>query len=113
MSEEKLTKIFQMISAAGTARTKYIEAVRAAKEFDFDRAKSLTEEGGDCFHMAHEIHGEFLALASADLEAEGTSSDINLILIHAEDQMMCAETVRLMAEELVDVYRTVKSSSRA
>ncbi len=108
MSEENVTKVLQMISAAGTARAKYMEAIRSAKTYDFGKAADLMKEGGDCFKMAHDVHSDFLSSASADLAASG-NSDINLILVHAEDQMMCAETFRLMAEELIDVYKTIKS----
>lgn len=111
MSEDSITKILQMISAAGTARAKYIEAISASKEPDFVKAEALMKEGGDCFKLAHEVHSEFLASASADLAATGSNADINLILIHGEDQMMCAETFRLVAEELIDVYKNIKHQS--
>lgn len=110
MSEETLGKVLQMISAAGTARTKYMEAVGAAKTDDFDRAEGLVKEGGECFAMAHEVHSEMLSTASADLAATGSSTDMNLILVHAEDQMMCAETFRLVAGELIDVYKSMKGA---
>lgn len=109
MSEENVTKILQMISAAGTSRAKYVEAIRASKISDFEKAEALMREGGECFKIAHEVHSEFLASASADLAATGSNADINLILIHAEDQMMCAETFRLVAEELIDVYKNMRS----
>lgn len=109
MCEEMMTNVLQMISAAGTARTKYMEAIKAAKEMDFDRADALIKEGGECFAMAHEVHADFLSQASADLMAEGGESGVNLILVHAEDQMMCAETFRLVAEEFMDVYKKVQS----
>lgn len=31
-----------------------------------------------------------------------------MILMHAEDQMMAAETVRLMAEENIKLYRKIQ-----
>lgn len=110
MSEENVTKVLQMISTAGTARAKYMEAISSAKTYDFEQARKLMAEGGECFKMAHDVHTEFLTSASADLAASG-NSDINLILIHAEDQMMCAETFRLMAEELIDVYQKINSQN--
>lgn len=111
MSEENLTKVLQMISTAGTARAKYMEAIGLAKTYDFEKAEKLMNEGSECFKMAHDVHSDFLASASADLAASG-NSDINLILVHAEDQMMCAETFRLMAEELIDVYKNIKSQDK-
>lgn len=109
MSEENVTRVVQMISMAGLARAKYMEAVRAAKAGDFERGAGLMEEGDECFGKAHEIHGEFLESGAAALTTCGSGAEINLILIHGEDQMMCAETFRVMAAELTDVYRRLES----
>lgn len=109
MSEENVTRVVQMISMAGLARAKYMEAVRAAKTGDFEKSSGLMEKGDECFGKAHEIHGEFLESGSAALTACGSRAEINLILIHGEDQMMCAETFRMMAAELVDVYKRMEA----
>lgn len=109
MSDETVTKILEMISAAGTARAKYIEAISQAKKNDFEKVAELVKEGGECFSMAHKVHSEFLASSSANLAASGSDADVSLILVHAEDQMMCAETFRLVAEEFIDLYRSMKA----
>lgn len=105
MNEEKIEKIFEMISAAGVARSKYIEAVSAAKTAEFERAAELIKEGGECFVQAHHVHADLLAADSAALEENGEKSNVSLILVHAEDQMMAAEMFRLIAEEFIDVYK--------
>lgn len=109
MSDEKVTKVLEMISAAGTARAKYIEAIGQAKKKDFDKVDELIREGGECFSIAHKVHADFLASSSASLAASGSDADVSLILIHAEDQMMCAETFRLVAEEFIDLYRSINA----
>ncbi len=108
MSEENVSRIVQMISTAGLARARYMEAVRSAKTGDFEKAGRLMDEGDKCFGKAHEIHGEFLEAGAASLTDCGRGAEINLILIHGEDQMMCAETFRMMAAELVDVYQRLE-----
>ena len=105
MSEEILGKVFEMISAAGTARSKYMEAISRAKAGKMTEADALIAEGGECFLAAHKIHGEMLTEESSRIVEGGNTSMVNLILVHAEDQMMCAETFRLMAQELIDVYK--------
>lgn len=112
MSEELVANVLQMISAAGTARSKYMEAIKAAKERDFGKAETLMKEGGECFAMAHDVHADFLSEASASLSADGGESGVNLILVHAEDQMMCAETFRLVTGEFIDVYKQMQSEGR-
>lgn len=107
MTEELIGRIFEMISSAGAARSKYMEAIHKAKEDFFEEAEALMKEGSICFVAAHSIHAELLAEDSAKLQETGTESPVSLILVHAEDQMMCAETFRLMAEELIHVYRKI------
>ena len=40
-------------------------------------------------------------------EAAGKSQEVSLILIHAEDQMMGAETFKAMVEQMIDVYKEI------
>lgn len=108
MSEEFVGKIFEMISSAGSARSKYIQAVEKAKEEKFEEAEVFVKEGGQCFLAAHNIHAELLADESSKFEACSENSAVSLILVHAEDQMMCAETFRLISQELIDVYKKIK-----
>lgn len=97
-------KLCEMISAAGAARSTYINAIQAAKSSEGDPG-ALMEEGNGYFQRAHEIHHEILAL-SADEENGGLP--ISMLLIHVEDQLMCAETFRILSEEFIDLYKKLK-----
>lgn len=108
MGEQQIGRIMEMISLAGLSRAKYLEAVREVRKKKFDRAQKLMEEGEECFGQAHEIHSEFLESGNMEL-LECGSSDLNLILVHAEDQMMCAETFRVLSAELIEMYREMVS----
>ena len=105
MAEETITRVMGMISTAGLARARYLEAVKAAKHRDFDKAQVLMEEGDQCFGKAHELHSDFLA-SGCESMLDGGGGELNLILVHAEDQMMCAETFRVLGAELVELYKT-------
>ncbi len=109
MTDELIGKVFQMISSAGAARSKYIEAINKAKDYKFEEAEALIKEGGECFHAAHEVHGEMLAEESSQIEGGGVEAAVSLILVHAEDQMMAAETFRLICKEMIDVYRKMST----
>lgn len=104
MDETDVTKVMEMIGSAGLARSRYLEAVRAARESDFERTRMLTEDGEACFEKAHEIHAEFLASRCENL-LDCNGAEVNLILVHAEDQMMCAETFRVLGMELIELYK--------
>lgn len=89
----------QIIAAAGGAKSNYVEAIQQAKAGNIGRANELMEEGRKIALTGHKVHGELLA-QSAEHPLE-----INLLLMHAEDQMMSTETIELMAEELIALYQ--------
>lgn len=100
MSEEFETACFGIITYVGTARSFFINAIQSAKKGDFDEAANLIKQGAEAFTEGHHIHADLLAKdASGELEQSG------LILMHAEDQLMSAETFRIMAEEFIEVYK--------
>ncbi len=94
---------FQIIAAAGTARSSYIEALQAAKEGRYDEAQEIIKQGDEAFVEAHHIHAELIQKFAA-----GEDPGANILLIHAEDQVMSAEVFKLLAEELIEVYKKLK-----
>ncbi|MCF0106071.1 MAG: PTS lactose/cellobiose transporter subunit IIA [Holdemanella sp.] len=99
-----LMKIMEMISCGGMARSMYIQAIEKAKEGNFEEAAKLIEQGGEAFEGAHKAHAGMLAESASDVD----NTTVSLFLVHAEDQMMCAETFRVVAEQFIDVYKELK-----
>lgn len=93
-------KSFQIIASVGEARSSFIKAVGAAKAGLFDEAERLMQMGKDLYVEGHAVHSAMLQATAA-----GTSLPIDLILIHAEDQLMGTESFEFMARELIDVYK--------
>lgn len=91
---------FQIISYNGSARSSYVEAITAAKEGDFEQAADLMKDGEANFVEGHKIHAQII-----QKEAAGEDFTLNLLLLHAEDQLMSAETLKIVATELIDVYK--------
>lgn len=100
MSEEFELICMQMITNSGSAKSSYIEAIQKAKDKDFEGAERLMEEGDQFFSEAHGVHGNLLAK-----EASGEKVEFALILMHAEDQMASTEMARVMAGEIIALYR--------
>ncbi len=100
MTEEFELICMQMITNSGSAKSNYIEAIQKAKEGAFDEAERLMEEGDQFFSEAHGVHGNLLAQ-----EASGEKVEFALILMHAEDQMASTEMARVMAGEIIALYR--------
>lgn len=91
---------FQIISSVGTARSFYIESIQAAKAGDFEKAEALIKEGEGYFVQGHHAHAQLI-----QKEASGETVVMNLLLTHAEDQLMSAEAFKIIADELLAVYR--------
>jgi cellobiose PTS system EIIA component len=66
---------FQIISAVGTARSYYIEAIQVAKTGDFKGASQLILEGDEFFLEGHQAHFDLI-----QKEAEGDAVVMNLLI---------------------------------
>ena len=94
---------FQIISNVGAARSSYIEAIQCAKNGQFEEAHVKIKEGESLFNEGHKAHGELI-----QKEANGEKTEFSLLLVHAEDQLMSAEGFRILSEEFIEVYKTIK-----
>ena len=88
MTEAFETACFGIITYVGTARSCFVNA------------EEQIRQGDEAFTEGHHIHADLLAQ-----DANGELNESGLILMHAEDQLMSAETFRIMAEEFIEVYR--------
>lgn len=93
---------FKIISAVGTARSCYIEAVSEAKKGNVEKARELIAEGEKVFVEGHHAHAELI-----QQEASGNSTAPTLLLLHAEDQLMSAETIKIIALDLIDSFTRI------
>ena len=102
MTAEFETACFGIITYVGTARSCFIHAVQCAKEGDFKEAEAKMKEGDEAYTEGHHIHADLLAQ-----DARGELNESGLILMHAEDELMSAETFRVLAEEFIAVYKKI------
>lgn len=94
---------FQIIASVGAAKSMFIEAIGLAKEGKFDEARIKVDEGNDIFVEGHGVH---LGLLQQDAAGVG-STNVSLLLVHSEDQLMQAESFRILANEFIDLYERV------
>lgn len=94
---------FQIISAVGTARSMYIEAIDLAKEGKIEEARNRIAEGDKVFVEGHTAHAKLV-----QQEANGEHVPFQLLLMHAEDQLMSAEAFGILANQFVDLYEKLK-----
>lgn len=87
---------FEIISNVGMARGSYIEAIDLATEGKIAEAKEKIQEGNEFFVKGHEAHADLI-----QKEAAGEKTEIVLVLVHAEDQLMSAENFKILADKFV------------
>jgi PTS system cellobiose-specific IIA component len=94
---------FQIISNVGSAKSLVLEALYAAKEGNFQLAEKKLEESKKYFIEGHRVHTTLI-----QKEASGTKLDFSLIIMHAEDQLMSAETISELVKEMIDIYKKIR-----
>ncbi|WP_252316110.1 PTS lactose/cellobiose transporter subunit IIA [Sinobaca sp. H24] len=99
---EQITEVaFQIILYAGNGKSSAMEAIQEAKEANFEEADRLIVEAGEELGKAHKYQTKLL-----QQEASGETSPVNVMLIHSQDHLMTSMTVRDLAVEIIEIYRT-------
>lgn len=96
----------QIIALAGDAKSRVFEALSTAQEGDFSKAKQMLEEANRNIHEAREIQHVLLTK-----EARGTSVTPSVLLNHAMDILITAESERNMAVHVLGLLKSVVQSS--
>ncbi|WP_226037238.1 PTS lactose/cellobiose transporter subunit IIA [Aquibacillus saliphilus] len=98
---DNITEIaFQIILYAGNGKSSAMEAIQEAKEGNFEEADKKIVEAGEELGKAHEFQTKLL-----QQEASGEGQSVNVILVHSQDHLMTAMTVRDLAIEIIEIHR--------
>lgn len=89
-----------IVTYAGTARSYYMNGLREAKKGRFEKAQQLLKEGDKSLAEAHHSHMGILKE-----EINTLTPQISLLMCHAEDQIMGAETLKTIIAELIELYQ--------
>lgn len=99
LEKEELYQLsFQLVLHSGNARSFAMEALQEAKKKDFQEARQKIAEAEAELLQAHKFQTQLI-----HAEAGGESFDIPIILIHAQDHLMTAMTLKDLAIEMIDM----------
>ncbi len=90
----------QVIIFAGNARVFLNDAVTAIEEGGFEKAESLIKKAENEITKAHEIQTEII-----QAEARGEALEMSLLLTHAQDTLMSANTEIRMTYHIFKLYK--------
>ncbi|MGR3741301.1 PTS lactose/cellobiose transporter subunit IIA [Companilactobacillus sp. DQM5] len=102
--DENLEAIMGLIVNGGNAKSLAFEAIRAAKDGDFDLAEKKLKESDKALSQAHNSQTDMLTK-----EAQGKHAEVTLLSVHSQDHIMNAITFRDLAGEIVDLYRRLNN----
>lgn len=91
---------FGIVASAGQARSLAFEALAAARKHDFDKADELLAAAEQAGLEAHKMQTQLLAN-----EADGKHTEVNVLLVHAQDHLMTAMLARELIAELVYLHK--------
>lgn len=94
--------VFEIILYGGNARSFAMEAISYAKDGDIPTARNKIEQAAAEIEKAHHIQ-----TALIQQEAGGREQPITLLLVHAQDHLMNAMTVKDLAEAFIDLYENM------
>lgn len=93
---------FGLIAQAGDARSKAYEALASAKKGNFEQAEELIAQTEASVLEAHHIQTSLLAK-----EANGDHTEVNVMLVHAQDHLMTAILAKELIAEMIEMYQAM------
>ena len=102
MTDEQMAVIMPLIIFGGEAKSSAIEAIRAAKESDFDKADERIEAASKAIVEAH--HGQTELLTKA---AFGEEVAVSIYMVHAQDHLMTGIAFVDLAREIIELYKVI------
>lgn len=94
--------IFKIIVNGGDARSRGMNAISEAKNGNILKAKALIEEAEEFLDKAHDVQTQLI-----QNEADGNKCEMSLLMVHAQDHLMNAMTVKDMAKEFIQMYEEI------
>ncbi|AHI52588.1 PTS lactose/cellobiose transporter subunit IIA [Spiroplasma culicicola] len=91
-----------IITHSGMAKSNAVLAIRAAKEKDFAKAEQLMADAEKEMINAHNAHMDVVVQ-----EAQGIQHDFKVLFMHAEDQMLTTQTLMVLAQEMIEMYKKI------
>lgn len=104
MELEQLEEVvMQIIINSGEARSHCLNSLKLARQGKYDEAEALIVLAKERLSDAHAVQTGLI-----QSEIKGERIPASLIMIHAQDHLMNALTVRDLAVEMIEVLKMVK-----
>ena len=96
MNREEVTLLgFEIVAYAGDARSKLLEALKAAEASDFAKAEALVEEAAGCIAQTSMLAQE----------AAGEEIPYSITMMHGQDHLMTTILLKDLVHHLIELYK--------
>lgn len=102
--EENYETSFGLILNAGNSKSKSLMAIESAREFKFEEAQTLVTEANADLRLAHQMQTNMI-----QAQAKGEKTEVDVILIHAQDHLTMAMLMLDQAKEFIHIYKILYS----
>jgi len=100
-------EIFQIISNGGNAKSIAYDALKAAEEFEFDKAEQLIQQAEEELHLAHKTQTKLI-----QAEINGAPVEKSLLMIHAQDHLMTAISEQNLIKHMIKIIKKLAPSPK-
>ena len=108
MDEQSLKSCCELLQIAGEVRSAAAQALAAARSAQFEEADRRLLEAE---HRLDDARA--LQLGMLQTEAQGAQEPCSLLLVHANDHIMLAETACESTREYISLYRAIDALKRS
>lgn len=96
------TAAMELVGNAGESKSLSFEALALAKEGKYEESDAKLNEAKKSMLRAHEIQTQLICK-----EADGEDFKIGLLMVHAQDHLMCSILARELVQELINIYKKI------
>lgn len=102
MDADQELMIMELVVNAGEGRSYAMEALKAARNGDYEKAQALVKQSEKAIQNAHKSQIDIISK-----EAGGEHFPVSLLMVHAQDHVMNAMTVLDLAKEMILMYKKI------
>jgi len=100
-------EIMSIILNAGDARSKSLLAFREARKGNYEKANEYLKNASESMSIAHKLQTTLI-----QKEITGEPQEVSMLMVHAQDHLMNAMTIRDMAIEFIEFAKEVKKGQQ-
>lgn len=102
MDQEMERVVMELIMNGGDARSFSLKAIQSAEKGEIEEATKLLEQSNISLNKAHEAQTNLIREEIQEAEVP-----VSLMIIHAQDHVMNAMTIRDLAQHIIKVHKDI------